>query len=114
METNENENMDDIFSQSCRLASRRRKSYTALFKLKVIEYASTGNMKRASYAKACRWISEAGTSVTNECVKNGFRKALYETGKEEAGDAEDEREREGDDEDESVGTDVPEMLMDII
>ncbi|KAF0986903.1 hypothetical protein HZS_290 [Henneguya salminicola] len=97
METNENENMDDIFSQSCRHVTRRRKSYTALFKLKVIEYASTENMKRASYAEACGWISEAWTSVTNECLKDGFRKALYETGKEEAGDAEDER--EGDDED---------------
>ncbi|KAF0985347.1 hypothetical protein HZS_7270 [Henneguya salminicola] len=104
--------MDDIFRQSCRLVTRRRKSYTALFKLKVIEYASTGNMKRASYAEVCGWISEAWTSVTNECVKNGFRKALYETGKEEAGDAEDERER--DDEDENVETDVPEMLVDII
>ncbi|KAF0992051.1 hypothetical protein HZS_2442, partial [Henneguya salminicola] len=82
METNENENMDDIFSQSCRLVNRRRKSYTALFKLKLIEYASTGNMKRASYAEACGWDSEAWTSVTNEC-----------TGNEEAGDAEDERER---------------------
>ncbi|KAF0985702.1 hypothetical protein HZS_6394, partial [Henneguya salminicola] len=69
----------------------------------VHEYTSTGNMKRSSYAEA---------SVTNECVKNGFRKALYETGKEEAGDAEDEK--EGDDEDESVETDVPEMLVDII
>ncbi|KAF0986637.1 hypothetical protein HZS_7132, partial [Henneguya salminicola] len=65
--------------------------------------ASTGNMERASYAEVCGWISEAWTSVRNECVKNGFRKALYETGKEEAGDAEDER--EGDDEDESVETD---------
>ncbi|KAF0987966.1 hypothetical protein HZS_5336, partial [Henneguya salminicola] len=45
-------------------------------------------MKRASYAKVCGWNSEAWTSVTNECVKNGFRKALYETGNEEAGDAE--------------------------
>ncbi|KAF0986175.1 hypothetical protein HZS_5163 [Henneguya salminicola] len=53
METNENENMDDIFSLSCRLVTRRRKSYTALFTLKVIEYASTGNMKRASYAEVC-------------------------------------------------------------
>ncbi|KAF0989686.1 hypothetical protein HZS_7904, partial [Henneguya salminicola] len=112
METNENKNMDDIFSQSCRLVTRRRKSYRALFKLKIIEYASTGNMKWASYAKVCGWISEAWTSVTNECVKNGFRKALYETGNEEAGDAEDKR--EGDDEDESVETDVPEMLVDII
>ncbi|KAF0986714.1 hypothetical protein HZS_2066 [Henneguya salminicola] len=80
--------------------------------MKVIEYASPGNMKRASYAKVCNWISEAWTSVTNESVKNGFRKALYETGKEEAGDAEDAR--EGDDEIESVETDVPEMLGDII
>ncbi|KAF0991167.1 hypothetical protein HZS_8187 [Henneguya salminicola] len=93
--------MDDIFSQICRLVTRRRKSYTALFKLKGIEYASTGNRKRASYAEVCGWISEAWTSVTNEC-----------TGKEEAGDAEDGR--EGDDEDESVETDVPEMLVDII
>ncbi|KAF0985426.1 hypothetical protein HZS_6982 [Henneguya salminicola] len=85
--------MDDIFSQSCRLVPRRRISYKALFQLKVIEYARTGNMKRASYTEVCGWISEAWTSVTNECVKNGFRKALFETGKEEAGDAEDERER---------------------
>ncbi|KAF0989424.1 hypothetical protein HZS_2429, partial [Henneguya salminicola] len=105
METNENNNMDDIFSQSCRLVTRRRKSYTALFKLKIIEYASTRNMKRASNAEVCGWISEVWTSVRIECVKNGFRKALYETGKEEAGDAEDER--EGDDEDESAETDVP-------
>ncbi|KAF0985835.1 hypothetical protein HZS_1802 [Henneguya salminicola] len=105
MKTNKNENMDDIFSQSCRLVTQRRKSYTVLFKLKVIEYASTGNMKRASYAEVCGWISDEWTSVTNECVKNGFRKALYETGKEEAGNAEDER--EGDDEDEGVETDVP-------
>ncbi|KAF0987347.1 hypothetical protein HZS_8083 [Henneguya salminicola] len=104
--------MDDIFSQSCRLVTRRRKSYTALIKLKVNEYASTGNMKRASYAEVCGWIGEAWTSVTNESVKNGFRKALYETWNEEAGDAEDER--EGDEEDESVGTDVSEMLVDII
>ncbi|KAF0986474.1 hypothetical protein HZS_1244 [Henneguya salminicola] len=69
-------------------------------------------MKRASYAEVCGWISEAWTSVTNECVKNGFRKALNETGKEEAGDAEDER--KGDYEDESVETDVPEMLANII
>ncbi|KAF0986000.1 hypothetical protein HZS_2512 [Henneguya salminicola] len=69
-------------------------------------------MKRASYAEVCGWISEAWTSVTNECVKNGFLKALYETGKEEAGDAEDER--EGDDEDESVETDALEMLVDMI
>ncbi|KAF0986941.1 hypothetical protein HZS_4948 [Henneguya salminicola] len=60
--------MDDIFSQSCRLVTRRRKSYTALFKLK--------------------------------------------TEKEEAGDAEDER--EGDGEDESVETDALEMHVDII
>ncbi|KAF0992579.1 hypothetical protein HZS_5293 [Henneguya salminicola] len=112
METNENENMDDILSHSCRLVTRQRKSYTALFKLKVIKYASTGYMKRASYAKVVGWISEAWTSMTNECVKNGFRKALYETRKEEASDAEDER--EGDDEDESVETDVPEMHVDII
>ncbi|KAF0985279.1 hypothetical protein HZS_1066 [Henneguya salminicola] len=104
--------MDEIFSISCRLVTRRRKSYIALFKLKGIEYASTGNIKQASYAQVCGWISEAGTSVTNECVKNGFRKALHETGKEEAGDAEDER--KGDDEDESVETDVPKMLVDII
>ncbi|KAF0987862.1 hypothetical protein HZS_1179, partial [Henneguya salminicola] len=64
------------------------------------------------FAKVCGWISEAWASVTNECVKNGFRKALYETGKEEAGDA--ENEREGNEEDESVETDVPEMLVDII
>ncbi|KAF0985495.1 hypothetical protein HZS_3339 [Henneguya salminicola] len=83
--------MDDIFSQSSRFVTRRRKSYTALFKLRVIEYASTGNMKRASYAEVCGWISQTWTSVTNECVKHGFKKALYETGKEEAGDAEDER-----------------------
>ncbi|KAF0985348.1 hypothetical protein HZS_8042, partial [Henneguya salminicola] len=112
METNENENIDDIFRQSCRLVPRRRKSYTELSKLKVIEYASTGNMKRVSYAKVCGWISDAWASVTNECVKNGYRKALYETRKEEASDAEDER--DGDDEDESVETDVPEMLVDII
>ncbi|KAF0985367.1 hypothetical protein HZS_1541, partial [Henneguya salminicola] len=73
---------------------------------------STGNMKRASYAKVCGWISEACTSGTNECVKNGFRKALYETGKKEVGDAEDER--EGNDEDESVETDAPGMLVEII
>ncbi|KAF0986359.1 hypothetical protein HZS_7756 [Henneguya salminicola] len=90
--------MDDIFRKSCRLVTRRRKSHTALFKLKVIEYTSTWNMKRASYAEVCGWISEAWTSVTNEYVKKGFRKALHETGKEEAGDAEDER--EGDDESE--------------
>ncbi|KAF0985556.1 hypothetical protein HZS_7159, partial [Henneguya salminicola] len=89
METNEN--MDDIFSQSSRLVTRRRKSYTALFKLRVIEYASTANIKRASYAEVCGWISQTWTSVTNECVKHGFQKALYETGKEEAGDAEDEK-----------------------
>ncbi|KAF0985365.1 hypothetical protein HZS_6246 [Henneguya salminicola] len=71
--------MDDIFSQSCRLVTRRRKFHTALFKLKVIEYASTGNMKRASYSEVCGWISEAWAWVTNECVKNGFREALYET-----------------------------------
>ncbi|KAF0992843.1 hypothetical protein HZS_5094 [Henneguya salminicola] len=49
--------------------------------LKVIEYASTGNIKQAFYAEVCGWISDAWTSVTNECVKIGFQKALYETGK---------------------------------
>ncbi|KAF0985286.1 hypothetical protein HZS_177 [Henneguya salminicola] len=83
--------MYDIFSQHCMLVTRRRKSYTALFKLKAIEYASTGNMKRASYAEVNGWISKTWTSVTNECVKNGFQKALYETGKEEADDAKNER-----------------------
>ncbi|KAF0991878.1 hypothetical protein HZS_6197, partial [Henneguya salminicola] len=54
---------------------------------------STGNMKQASYAEVWGWISETWTSVTNECVKNGFRKALYETGKEYACDTEDDSER---------------------
>ncbi|KAF0990664.1 hypothetical protein HZS_5338 [Henneguya salminicola] len=69
-------------------------------------------MKRASCAEVCGWISEAWTSVTKECVKNGFPKALYETWKEEAGDAKDER--EGNDDNESVETDLPEILVDII
>ncbi|KAF0986509.1 hypothetical protein HZS_4989 [Henneguya salminicola] len=109
--------MDDIFSQTAgfhstkKILTRRRKSYTALFKLKVIEYASPGNMKRASYTEVCGWISETWHRRRMSASKTDFEKHSTRQGKKKPAMR---KMREGDGGDESVETDVPEMLVDII
>ncbi|KAF0985820.1 hypothetical protein HZS_2904 [Henneguya salminicola] len=79
--TNENENRDEIFSQSCRLVTRRRKYYTALFKLKVIEYAkANGNSEAARHFS----VSESSVREWLKCkpvlLKLPNWKAVYESG----------------------------------
>uniref|UniRef100_A0A914EJX8 Uncharacterized protein n=1 Tax=Acrobeloides nanus TaxID=290746 RepID=A0A914EJX8_9BILA len=95
------------------------KTYSAEYKLRVIEYAEEfneakweewmvdstqhtftrgGKMRHASYLNVCNWILKRWEAVSVETIQNGFRKSLNEE-VEENEESSDESEEESDDED---------------
>lgn len=57
-------------------------------------YTKSGKQRKATLVEVCEWILDAWNSITPECIKNGFKKALF--GEIEQIDSDQDDESDGD------------------